>query len=157
MRRFKNYSVTYKSYRVSFINYTVTYKKMHCKFEWENRVRDKKKSFEWDIAKSFGEMIKLNQICFYPLVMSASFSQRSICSYPLSEQRRSPVGLVQNTICCQCREGEENKWAVISLNFRLHIDSKQSSSGPIRPSARIQSLTRYYAIFTWRTYTYIAT
>ncbi len=52
MRRFENYSVTYKSYSVSFINYTVTYKKMHCKFEWENRVRDKKKSFEWDIAKS---------------------------------------------------------------------------------------------------------
>ena len=55
MWRFKNYSVTYKSYSVSFINYTITYKKMHCKFEWENRVRDKKKSFEWDIAKSTGE------------------------------------------------------------------------------------------------------
>ena len=52
MRRFKNYTVTYKSYGVSFINYTVIYKKTHCKFEWENRVRDKKKSFEWDIAKS---------------------------------------------------------------------------------------------------------
>ena len=59
MWRFKNYSVTYKSYSVSFINYTVTYKKMHCKFEWENRVRDKKKSFEWDIAKSLLVLVAL--------------------------------------------------------------------------------------------------
>ena len=29
-------------------------KKIHCKFKWENRVRDKKKYFKWDIAKSYG-------------------------------------------------------------------------------------------------------
>ena len=65
MWRFKNYSVTYKSYSVSFINYTVTYKKMHCKFEWENRVRDKKKGVPIHLSKDFYDPNKLLSFCFF--------------------------------------------------------------------------------------------